>query len=244
MITKSITILDKSGSMSSARAGTIKGFNELIQQIKLDSKDGKEIKASLVTFNGSVFENFWNISADELHEITEEDYVPEGGTAMRDAIGYVCQKLLDEKAEDGPDVRYEITVITDGETNSDRKYSTEAIKEFIESGKRAGNWTFSWIGCSESSALEMARTYAVPVGSMASYTTGSNIGAEAAFKGLRERRSAFYSSDLAATCCMMSDSGTVADFTVKTESVGASAGVTTTSASTVIDWAKDQKKKK
>jgi len=232
MITKSITILDKSGSMGSARAGTIKGLNELIQQIKLDSKEGKEIKASLITFNGSVFENFWNISADELHEITEEDYVPEGGTAMNDAIGYVCQKLLDEKAEDAPNTRYEISVITDGDTNCDRKYSFETIKEFIESGRAAGNFTISWIGCSESHALRMAKAYAVPVGSMASYTTGSNVGAEAAFRGLKERRSAFYSSDLAATCCMMSAGDTVADFTVKPETL---AGLTTTTTASSVD---------
>ena len=58
-------ILDRSGSMSGTRMPTVTGYNEQIEQVQNDSKD-QDILVSLVTFNGHVYEHFWNESADKL----------------------------------------------------------------------------------------------------------------------------------------------------------------------------------
>lgn len=243
MITHTIIVLDKSGSMQSAREGTIKGFNELIQQIKLDSKEGKEIKTSLVTFNAGVFEHFWELDAESLQEITHEDYVPAGGTAMRDALGYTLNKVFG--SEQPKDIRYDLTVITDGETNTDRTTTQEALKELLDSCNKAGNWTITWVGCSQESALKAARDYNIPVGNMASYTVGSNSGAELAFKGLREARRAYYSSDLKACTTAFGEGTAVTDWSEGNAGTTAGAVVTTTdsaSVNLVIDNAKNLKR--
>ena len=93
-ITHVAILLDKSGSMAKTKEQAIVGFNEQIQQIKENAKD-QDIRTYLITFNASVFEHVWGEPAEKLTEASAEDYIPSGGTAMRDAIGYTLQKLLD-----------------------------------------------------------------------------------------------------------------------------------------------------
>src|ERR1019366_2335671 len=81
-------VLDSSGSMADTKQQTVQGFNEQVQQAKMNAKNQKDVgeyKACIVTFNGEVFEHQWLVPVEELQEATNEDYQPGGSTAMRDA---------------------------------------------------------------------------------------------------------------------------------------------------------------
>lgn len=53
-----LMVVDKSGSMAGTTNQTIQGYNEYIQQFKEDAKD-MDIRVSMISFNGEVFEHFW-----------------------------------------------------------------------------------------------------------------------------------------------------------------------------------------
>lgn len=165
-------ILDKSGSMASTKAAAISGFNEQVQQLKEDSKS-QEIYCSLVTFNGEVFEHLWNVPAEKLAEANADDYQPSGATAMRDAIGYTVQKLLNTTDHNDPNTAYLIVTISDGDTNQDKHYNVSALRELSESCQATKRWTFTYIGCDERYLREIARQTATPVSNMAAWDNKS-----------------------------------------------------------------------
>jgi len=167
-------ILDRSGSMGNDHHNpnrvdmTIAGFNEQVQQIKMNSED-METFVSLVTFNGNVYEHLWNQPAAELYETTAEDYRPSGSTAMRDALGYVIEKL--QKTTDIADENnaYLVVVISDGDDNTSHHYSIPALRELVESTKKDDNWTITYMGCSEEYLKEVEKQTAIPTSNMAAF---------------------------------------------------------------------------
>jgi uncharacterized protein YegL len=212
-------VLDQSGSMCTTKVQAVQGYNEQIQQMKLNAKD-QNILGSLVTFNGEVFEHLWCEEATNLAEATVEDYVTEGSTAMRDAIGYTVEKLLKTTDSKDDDVAYLVVIISDGEENASRHYSVESLKELIQSVQKTGKWTFTYMGCDDEYIKKVAKETAIPLANMAKW---SNASPELATRGMVHNRKcldAFYqdrligssgSSSVYANCAVMSDG--IADFT-------------------------------
>jgi uncharacterized protein YegL len=166
-------ILDKSGSMKSTQAQTIEGYNEHVQQIKLDAKE-QEIFVSLVTFNAQVYEHLWNEPADRLSEASADDYKPDGGTALRDAVGYTIDKLSETAVVDD-DTAFLIIIISDGCENSSQHVSTGMLKEKIQDRQKRGNWTFTYMGCNESYLQEVSQQTSIPISNMAAWDNKSAV---------------------------------------------------------------------
>ena len=116
---------------------TIGGFNSFIQQ----QKEMKEvrIKFSFILFNSAGIEKRY-IDADisEIAELSTQNYRPNHGTPLWDAIGNTINELADKK-----DVLF--VILTDGEENSSLEYTTEAIKKMIEEQQKIG-WEFLYLG--------------------------------------------------------------------------------------------------
>lgn len=166
-------VLDKSGSMYATREQTIALFNEQVQQMKLDAAD-QEILVSLITFNGNVYEHIWDVSVDQIQEIGVLDYVPSGSTAMRDAMGYTIQKYMDTTDVNEPDTAYLIIAISDGHTNSDKQYNVAALREMIDSCNTAGNFTFTYLGCSEDYLNELSSALGTTRGNAATWDNSTS----------------------------------------------------------------------
>lgn len=184
-------ILDKSGSMSGTKESAISGFNETVQDIKERAKT-QEIYCSLVTFNGEVYEHLWNVPAEQLAEANPADYQPNGSTAMRDAVGYTVQKLLNTTDHENTEVSYLIYVISDGETNADHHYGTEALKELMSGVQATKRWTITYIGCSESYMQEIARQTSTPIANMASWSNSTAGGVKKGFANVRSRTQKYF----------------------------------------------------
>ena len=158
-------VLDKSGSMASTKDQTIQGYNEQVQQIRKNAKDQKTF-VSLVTFSSDVYEHLWNEPAEQLQEASAEDYIPDGTTAMRDAIGYTVQKLT-KTAEKDANNAFLVIIISDGAENSSQHVTKPALKELVEGRQAQGNWTFTYMGCSEDEVRRVAQETALPIANMA-----------------------------------------------------------------------------
>ena len=143
-----LIILDESGSMGVIKSATIQGFNEVVQTIKGTEQQFPEQEhyVSLTFFNsvGGIRTKLDRQKASELLEISEETFQPNSQTPLYDAIGYSIVKLRNDiKTEKSPKVL--VTIITDGEENASREYSSKQLAQIIKDLKRDG-WTFTYIG--------------------------------------------------------------------------------------------------
>lgn len=183
-------ILDRSGSMASTRMQAVQSYNEQVQQMKRNAKD-QDIFCSLITFNGEVFEHLWCEPADKLQESSAENYIPDGATAMRDAIGFAIDKLESTTTAD-ENTAYNVMIISDGEENSSKKYSAAALSEKIRAKQATGRWTFSYMGCSERYLEEIARQTSVPVSNMAVWSNSSRAKARHCLRAQNAKMDNYY----------------------------------------------------
>ncbi len=135
-------ILDRSGSMNKIREETISGFNEQLKSFR-DNANGQDNRVTLVTFGTTPdAPRFFTLDA----ELTEEDYIPRGWTALYDAIGDTITMLQAIEEEENTDVAFLVTVITDGQENHSKRFTQHKIATMIKELEDSGNWTFTYLG--------------------------------------------------------------------------------------------------
>ena len=146
LVTEIVCIIDKSGSMHSIKNDAIGGFNTFIEeQKKLEGK----VNVSLVLFNTEYSPVYYNKPLNDVEALNESTFKPVGGTALLDAIGRTLNELMTkEGSEIAPD-KYLVVILTDGEENSSREYTNEAIKKIIEDLRAKGNWEFVYLGANQ-----------------------------------------------------------------------------------------------
>lgn len=186
-----LLVLDKSGSMAATKNATIQGFNEKVQQLKIDSAT-QDIRCCLVTFNGEVFEHLWDVPASDLVEANPTEFVPAGNTAMRDAIGFGIQKLLDTTDYENVNNSYLVDVITDGQTNADKHYQWDTLKELVEGCEATKRWTITYSGCGKEYLESVARSTGVNLNNCAVWSNTSSADTANSFKNMKSRQTKFY----------------------------------------------------
>lgn len=213
--THMVIVLDKSGSMAATKDAAISGFNEQVQQAKEDAKT-QDILCSLVTFNGEVFEHLWNVPANELTEANPTDFQPNGNTAMRDAVGYVTQKLLNTTNHEDPNTAYLIVVISDGQTNMDKHYSPDALRELTQGCEATKKWTFNYVGCSKQYMEQLSRETGTSISNMGAWSNKTARAAGQGMSNMRMRQKKFFAEramgQMASPCYASDAAGSVADY--------------------------------
>jgi uncharacterized protein YegL len=142
-----LIILDESGSMESIKSLIINGFNELVQSVK--SIEGQfpeqEHLISMVSFN-SLNNNIMHFldPINKLETINDVIYSPSSMTPLFDAMGFSLLKLK-KYLEGKTNYNVLVTILTDGEENSSKEFTADAIKNLVEELKEQ-NWTFTYIG--------------------------------------------------------------------------------------------------
>jgi uncharacterized protein YegL len=141
-------VLDQSGSMKDIRQAAIDAFNEQLQTLRKES--GADIK-TLVTvtkFNDSVElgESKLLASIDDLNEKT---YMPDGLTALFDAMGETTLQIAKQYKEDDSDAAVLFVVVTDGHENASRKYNQQRIKSMVEELEKTGRWTYTFLAANQ-----------------------------------------------------------------------------------------------
>lgn len=159
-ITELVFIIDKSGSMSGLEKDTIGGFNSM-----LEKQRGEEgichISTVFFSHYSEVIHNRRPIA--EVEPLTEKDYIAGGSTALLDALGDAITHTIRVQRELDQDDRADnvvFVIITDGEENASRRYSSREIKEMISHEKEKYGWEFIFLGANID-AVETASRYGI-----------------------------------------------------------------------------------
>jgi len=149
--------------MASKLNDVIEGFNAYIDG--LAKEDQVEYLFSLTLFDTQVAYRHVAIPLMKVKKLDPKSYVPGGNTALNDAIGITVRKVEDDK----PQVDKVITVImTDGEENSSREWTLNAVKALIEQKEKEGVWTFVFLGAAPD-AWDQGEAYGIRAANVAQY---------------------------------------------------------------------------
>lgn len=155
--TELVFIIDRSGSMGGLENDTIGGFNAMLQEQKAVEGD-----ASVTTV---LFDDQHELLHDRLDiqaiaPLTRKDYTVRGSTALLDAVGKTIHKIRNVQKSTAEEYRAEkvlFFVITDGEENASREYSTGDIKKTIEHQQSKYGWEFVFIGANMDAVAEAGK---------------------------------------------------------------------------------------
>ena len=135
-IFKIVVILDESGSMAGDKARMLESLNGLISEQK--QVKGRPATFTLVKFNNKINRKIVNTLIENVRPLTSEDYVPDGSTALYDAIGDTINWFRNEH-----DVL--MVIVTDGEENASRSYDREKVFRMIDEKKNHNNWSYVYL---------------------------------------------------------------------------------------------------
>lgn len=195
----SITVvLDKSGSMSNVRDDTVGGFNFFVESQK--ALPG-ECEISLIQFNDVSNFTYKSMNLQELKQgLLLEEYRPNGGTALLDAVGKAINEkgteLSNLKEEDRPS-KVMFVIITDGAENASKEFSVDKIKEMIEQQKNVYSWDFTFLGANIDT-VAAASSIGIDSNKSLSFSTKKSGGAKRAFASVNMYASSARSSSVMA----------------------------------------------
>lgn len=159
--TELVFILDRSGSMGGLEADTIGGFNSLIEKQKSESGEGLCL-VSTVLFDHESELLYDRVELGEVEPMTKEQYFVRGCTALVDALGSAIThiKKIHRYARNSDVPKKTVfVIITDGQENASRQYTSDQVKRLIEQQKEKG-WEFLFIGANID-AVETAKHYGI-----------------------------------------------------------------------------------
>jgi hypothetical protein len=145
-------VLDASGSMSSRRDETIRGYDKFISQ-------QKEMDEGRMTLTRTIFSDSpgKQDSIDTTHHDLSEtcsiegDYNPEGTTPLYDAIGATIDEMgakFEAMDEDEKPSEVMVAIVTDGKENASVEYGLSDVQSLIQQQEEEWGWTFIFIGAS------------------------------------------------------------------------------------------------
>jgi hypothetical protein len=185
--TEIICIIDRSGSMEPITTESIDGFNNFLNEQK---REEGTASVTLYLFNSNLSLIYENLSINSSPYLDQKNYIPNGGTALLDAIGTVIDSTgvrLSKTPEPNRPEKVLICILTDGEENQSRIYSRAEILKKITHQTVNYNWIFVFLGANQDSFSEAEK-----IGISKDYTSGFNsskTGTTAGFKKLSKMTS-------------------------------------------------------
>jgi len=162
-------VLDASGSMASLLKDTLDGFNNFVEEQK---QVPGEATLTLYTFNNTnnIVHEF--LPLKDVPPLTKENYSPNGGTALLDAVGHIVTSLgahlAKMKEEDRPE-KVIVMVVTDGAENASKNFTKEKVKQMLEHQQSKYNWEIIFAGANID-AFEEGASYGVAARSVMQYS--------------------------------------------------------------------------
>ncbi len=188
-LTELVFILDKSGSMAGLEKDTIGGFNAMLDKQK--ALDG-ECHITTVLFDNRYELLHDRIDMQAVSPMTEKEYYVGGSTALLDAIGQTINKLVAVQRNTAEAFRAEkvmFVIITDGEENASREFSSQKVKAMIEHEQSKYGWEFIFLGANID-AVETAGRFGIREDRAVDYVPDS-MGTELNFHAMSETVACF-----------------------------------------------------
>ena len=199
-LTELVFILDKSGSMSGLEKDTIGGFNSMLDQQR--KVDGECVITTIL------FDNRYELLHDRIdiravQPITGKEYFVGGSTALLDAIGKTIHKIGSVQKNTTEEYRAEkvmFVIITDGEENASRHYSSAQIRQMIQHQKERYGWEFIFLGANID-AVETAGRFGIDADRAVDYVPDGE-GTELNFRIMSETVATFRECGAVPTACL------------------------------------------
>jgi len=145
-LTEVIVIADRSGSMESIRADAIGGFNAFLKEQQED-KTGKCL-LTYVQFDNDYEIVHNGIDIKDMKPLDNSTYVPRGTTALLDAMGRTINTVgarLEKTPENERPGNVVVVILTDGQENASREFTSVKIKEMVEHQSEQYDWGFIYL---------------------------------------------------------------------------------------------------
>lgn len=123
-----INILDRSNSMEELKFQLISEYNNFLESFK-NSTDS--IRWTCILFNDTI-DTIVDDIIENVDNLKVETYIPSSITALRDAIGFACNKILQNSVVY---IDVVVNIFTDGKDNSSCIYTWSALSELIKTIK-------------------------------------------------------------------------------------------------------------
>lgn len=132
---KIVMVLDESASMDSIHDKMLDAINGFIAEQKTVDRP---CRFTLVKFNHNVTRKIENIDLRHMRPLKSSDYVPNGMTALYDAIGDTIDWYRYEE-----DVL--LVIVTDGQENSSKEYKHQEIKNLLDEKSKFRGWSYVYL---------------------------------------------------------------------------------------------------
>lgn len=173
--TRIAIVLDRSSSMNQMRAEARDVFNKQVETIR-QGQAGVDTKVSLVTFSTGVDNpTIWNRPVSEIRPLGENDYQPDGMTALYDAIGSTIDKLQELPEAENEHTSFLLIIITDGGENNSHKYKPTEVASKLKELQETDRWTITYLG-SNQDLTEVKESLGLHAANMLSYDSHSQRG--------------------------------------------------------------------
>ncbi len=175
-------IVDESGSMRSLLEATLKGIQNFIAE-------QREVpgEAVLTTYS---FADTLRCSSEAVPlaiAAPPRDYLPNGNTALLDAIGTVVENNGRRYAAMAEDERPEhviLAILTDGEENASRTFTHARIKEMLKHQQEVYSWKVIFLGANID-VQEYSKALGIDPAMAAAYNATS-VGTSKAYKAISD----------------------------------------------------------
>ncbi len=194
-------LLDRSGSMESCRDKTIDAFNEYTNALKVQSQAGTRL--SLTTFDTESTDLVFDaVRIGDVPKLTRETFVPRGGTPLFDAVAAVVARI--DKVKLLPDERVAFAILTDGQENSSREMTADAVRKLLTDRQERCNWLVQYLGANQNAwdagaqiGIAMAHSMDFAVGSIAPamQSMASSVGRYRKATVVEARKKASFTAD-------------------------------------------------
>lgn len=148
-----ICIIDRSGSMDEIKNDAIGGFNFFVRSQK-EFEGGTAL--SLILFNDNYNVVYDGRDIKEVPVLDKKSYIPNGTTAMLDAIGTtidrVGERLFKTSEAERPE-KVIVAILTDGLENASKEYSYEEIAAKIKLQQETYNWQFVFLAANQDAVV-------------------------------------------------------------------------------------------
>lgn len=143
-------ILDQSGSMLRDRSNTINLFNQQVRTVRslAEEHTGQFFFTGLTLFNDRVHHVLKGVPVNNIAELSQLTYRPDGFTALFDAVGDSIAQINERFGHfiQHDEMSVVVIVITDGLENSSKVFDAAKISQLIRELESTEKWTFTFLG--------------------------------------------------------------------------------------------------
>lgn len=175
-------VLDRSGSMLTVAGDTIGGFNQFLKTQKAVPGTAN---ITLHQFNHEFETIMDGVDIQSAQDLTPKTFIPDGYTALLDAIGKAINNTgnrLKNKPEDERAEHVVFVIITDGQENNSKEFSLDAINKMIKHQTDVYKWQFVFLGAQQD-AIQTGANIGISAQNAMSYADNA-VGTQAMFSAV------------------------------------------------------------